>query len=67
LQEDAGTIAAVRLGAGRAAVTEIDERLDALLNHRMRRATGDPPDERHSAGIVFDGGVEQTSIRGLSA
>ena len=67
LQKDPGTVAAVRLRAGSAAVTEIDERLNALFDHRMRRPTGDPGDERHSACIVFDGGVEQTSIRGLSA
>jgi hypothetical protein len=33
----------------------------------MGGTTGDPGDERHAAGIVFDGRVEQTSIRGLSA
>ena len=67
LEEDARAIAAVRLGAGCAAVTEVDERLDALFNDRMGWATGDPGDERHPAGIVLDGSIEQTSIRGLSA
>jgi hypothetical protein len=33
----------------------------------MGRPTGDPSDERHPAGIMFDGRVEQTSIRGLLA
>jgi len=32
----------------------------------MRRPTRDPGDERDTAGVVFDGRVEQTSIRGLS-
>ena len=48
-------------------MAEIDERLYALLDYRMRGAAGDPRDERHTAGIVLDGRVEQTSIRGLSA
>ena len=64
LEEDACAVAAVRLGTGRAAMAEIDERLNALLDHRMAGAAGDPSDERHPAGVVLDGRVEQTSIRG---
>jgi hypothetical protein len=48
-------------------MTEIDERLDPLLDHRMRRATGDPGNERHTASVMFDGRIRQTSIQGLSA
>jgi hypothetical protein len=33
----------------------------------MGGTTGDPGDERHSARIMFDGSIEQTSIRGLYA
>jgi hypothetical protein len=33
----------------------------------MGGTTGDPGDECHAAGIVFDGSIEQTSIRGLRA
>jgi hypothetical protein len=48
-------------------VTEVDERLDALCNDRVRRASGDPGDERNPAGVMFEGRIEQTSIRGLLA
>ncbi len=64
LEKDACSVATVRLGTGRAAMAEIDERLYALLDHRMDGAAGDPSDERHPAGVVLDGRVEQTSIRG---
>ena len=67
LEQDPGAVTAVGLGPGRAAMAEIDERLDPLLDHRMRRAAGDPGDERDAAGVMFDGRVRQTSIRGLSA
>jgi hypothetical protein len=48
-------------------MAEIDERLYALLDHQMGGATGDPGDEGHPAGVVLDGRVEQTSIRGSFA
>jgi len=67
LQENAGTVAAVRLGARRTSVTEVDEGLDALFNDRVGGASGDPGDERDPAGVMFDGRFEQTSIRGLLA
>ena len=67
LEQDSGTVAAVGLGARRAPVTEVDERLDALLDDRVSGAAGDPSDERHAAGVMFDGSVEQTSIQGLLA
>ena len=67
LQEDAGTVTAVRLRTGRTAMAEIDERLHGLLDHRVGGSAGDPGHERHPAGVVLDGSVEQTSIRGLLA
>ena len=67
MEENARAVTAVRLGAGCATVTEVDERLNPLLDHRMGGTTGDPGDECHAAGIVFDGSIEQTSIRGLRA
>jgi hypothetical protein len=45
---------------------KVDERLDALLDYRMRRAAGDPCDEGDAASVMFDGRFRQTSIRGLS-
>jgi hypothetical protein len=48
-------------------VTQVDERLNALFDDRVGRASGDPGDERDPAGVMFDGRVEQTSIRGLLA
>lgn len=47
-------------------MAEVDERLNSLLDHGMSRPARDARDECHAAGIVFDGRVEQTSIRGLS-
>lgn len=48
-------------------MTQVDERLNALFDDRVGRASGDPGDERDPAGVMFDGSVEQTSIRGLLA
>jgi hypothetical protein len=48
-------------------VPQVDERLNALFDDRVDRASGDPGDERDPAGVMFDGRVEQTSIRGLLA
>ena len=45
-------------------MTEIDERLNALLDHRMCRATGDPSHKRHTARVVFDGGVRSLTCLG---
>ena len=58
LEQDPGAVAAVGLGARGAAMTEVDERLDALLDDRVSRAAGDPGDERDAAGVMFDGRVE---------
>jgi len=48
-------------------VTEVDERLDSLFDDGVRRAAGDPRNERDPACVVLQGGVGQTSIRGLLA
>ena len=48
-------------------MAEVDERLDSLLDHRMRGTAGDPGDEGDAAGVMFDGRVRQTSMQGLSA
>jgi hypothetical protein len=39
---------------------KVDERLDALLDYRMRRAAGDPCDEGDAASVMFDGRFRQT-------
>jgi hypothetical protein len=36
-------------------MAEVDERLDPLLDHGVHRAAGDPGDERHATGVMFDG------------
>ncbi len=53
LQEDARAVTAVRLGTRRAAMAEVDERLNSLLDHRMgwrRRRSGrrTPPHRRRA-------------------
>ena len=48
-------------------MTEVDERLDALLDYRMRGSAGNPRNECHTARIVLHGRVEQTSMRELCA
>ena len=50
-----------RVGTGRAAMLEVAERLEALLDHRMRRLTPEFRDERDATGIVFGGRIVEAS------
>ena len=67
LEEDPGAVTAVGFGARRPAVTEVDESLDAGLDHRVRRTPGDPCDEGHPAGVVLQPEVQETALRGRCA
>ena len=53
LHEEAGAVAAVRLGAGGAAVLEVAQRGQALLDDRVARDAGQGRDERDAAGVVL--------------
>ena len=54
LDEDAGAVAGVRLAAGRAAVVEVLEDLDRLLQDPVGLAALDVDDEADAAGVVLE-------------
>ena len=53
LQQDAGAVAGVRLGAGRAAVLEVAQRGDRLGDDVVAGLAGQGGDERDTAGVVL--------------
>ena len=53
LDQDAGAVAHQRIGPDRAAVVQVLEDLQALLDDRVRLAAGDVRDEADAAGIVL--------------
>ena len=53
LQQDAGAVTGVRVRAGGAAVLEVAERLEALLDDGMRRLPPQLGDQRDAARVVF--------------
>ena len=59
LEQDAGTVAGVGLGAGRAAVLEVGERQQAGLDQLVRAMALHVRDERHTTGVVFETRVVQ--------
>ena len=60
LDQDAGAVAHQRIGAHRAAMIEVAQDRQALLDDRVIPAALDVRDETHAAGIVFVTGVVQT-------
>ena len=63
LQQHAGAVAGVHLRAAGAAVVQIREDLQALLQDRVRFAALDVDDEADAAGVMLEGGVVQTLLR----
>ena len=59
LDQDSRTVAGLCVGAGRAAVRQIDEHLQAALDDPVRRATVDVADEADAARVVFEPGIIQ--------
>jgi hypothetical protein len=66
LQEDAGAVPGVLLGSRRAAVLEVDEDLERLLDDRVRLSTLDVDDEPEATGVVLVPGIVEALGRGKS-
>ena len=60
LQQHAGAVAGVDLAAAGAAVVQVLQHLDRLLEHAVRLATLDVDDEPHAAGVVLVARVVET-------
>ena len=60
LNQNAGAVTGVRLAAARAAVFQVDEDLQRLLDDVVRAMSLDVHDKSDAAGIVFGSGVVQT-------
>ena len=61
LQQDPGAVAGVRIGALRAAVLEVLERVERLLDDGVARLAPQLRDERDATGVVLVGGVVEAS------
>ena len=59
LHQDAGAVAGARIGADRAAMFEIAEDRDRVLDDLVRLAALDVGDEADAAGIFFVARIEQ--------
>ena len=57
LEQDAGTVAGVGLGTGRAAVVQAAHRREGLVDEAMALATLHVDDEAHPARVVLEAGV----------
>jgi hypothetical protein len=64
LDQDPGAVALQRVGANGAAVRQILQDLEALLDDFMRLLALDVGDEADAAGVVFIGGVVKTLLQG---
>ena len=53
LNEDSGAVASFRIAARRAAMSEVDEHLQALADDLVAFFTADVCDQSHAAGIMF--------------
>ena len=60
LNQDAGTVAGKRVGANRAAVGQVLQDLQALLDDRVRFRAFDMRDKADATRIVFVGGIVQS-------
>ena len=63
LHQDAGAVAGARVGADRAAMFEIAQDRDRVLDDLVRLAALDVGDEADAAGILFVARIEQ-AVRG---
>ncbi len=59
LEQDAGAVAGVHLGAGRAAVVEVAQRGERLAHDVVARLAGESGHERDPAGVVLEPRVVQ--------
>ena len=59
LDQDAGAVAGFRIAAAGAAMRQVDQDLDALLDDVVRALALDVRDKADTAGIVLVGGVVQ--------
>ncbi len=66
LEQDAGAVAGVRIGTLGAAVLEVLERVERLLDHRVACLAVELCDQRDAARIVFVCGVVEASGPGWS-
>ena len=57
LHQDAGAVAGARIGADRAAMFEIDENCQRILDDLVRLAALDVGDEADAAGILVERGI----------
>ena len=65
LDQDAGPVAHQRIGADGAAMGQVLEDLEALLDDRMRFRAGDVGDEADAAGVVLVGRAVQALALGM--
>ncbi len=54
LQEDAGAVAGARITSGRAAMREVDQDLERLFDHVMRRDLVERRDKAQATGVVLE-------------
>ena len=66
LDQDAGAVAGERIGADRAAMGEVAQDLQTLLDDRVAFLALDVRDEADAAGVVLVGGVVET-LRAVAA
>ena len=64
LYEDAGAVAGVDLATARAAVIEVQENLQSLLNDRMGFGALDVGDEPDAARVVLESGIVKALLAG---
>ena len=64
LDEDAGTVAGERIGAGGAAMREVFEQLEPLPHDLVALPAVHVDDKPHAAGVVLVGGVVEALLRG---
>ena len=64
LDEDAGAVAGVDLGAAGAAVVEVGERLDRLLDDHVGAVSLEVHEEADAARVVLEAGIVETLLRG---
>ena len=65
LELDAGAVAGVRVAALGAAVLQVDEHLDALLDDRVGAGAADVGDHADAAAVVLMGGGVQPALGGV--
>ena len=65
LEQDPGAVAGLWIGAGSAAVPEIDQHFQRLIDHAMSVGTIDVGDHANAAGVAFECRVVQPRLAHL--